>query len=176
MKTKLSQREIRILKIGVVCAIAILVLTFGTKWLDHWGQVRKSLSQTKAKLNDISAGQAKQSGLLTIVPVFEMPRPEEEQKFLFRDKFREQLKKAGIKNEPLQVLPAAKRSQVGYKLLRLKCKAKCKFGQMLDLLVNLKENPYFVAIEEMRIECDPKKPPDKRSEIELDLTVSTFVK
>jgi hypothetical protein len=65
-----------------------------------------------------------------------------------------------------------KSPQAGYKLLRLKCSAKCKFGQVLDLLVNLKENPYLVGVEEMRIKCDPKKP----QEVQLDLTVSTFVR
>ena len=101
----------------------------------------------------------------------EMPEKEEVQKFLFRDKFNEQLKKAGIKSEPLQILRAAKSPVAGYKLLRLKCSAKCKFGQALDLLANLKENPYLVGIEEFKIECDQKK----RQDVKLDITVSTFV-
>jgi len=57
-------------------------------------------------------------------------------------------------------------------LLRLKCSAKCRFTQVLDLLANLKENPYLVGIEELRIRCDSKKP----QEVDLDLTVSTFIK
>ena len=54
----------------------------------------------------------------------------------------------------------------------MKCSGKCKFAQILDLLASLKENPYLVGIEEMRIKCDTKN----RQEIELDLTVSTFAK
>jgi hypothetical protein len=101
-----------------------------------------------------------------------MPEKEEIQKFLFRDKFNEQLKKAGIRSEPLQILPASKSPVARYQLLRLKCSAKCRFGQALDLLANLKDNPYLAGIEEFKIECDQKK----RQDVELDITVSTFVK
>ena len=169
---KLNQREKRTLKIGAVCAVAILVFLFASKWLGHWGEVRKSLAELEAKLEVIDVKEAKQAGLMSIVPVFEMPEEEETQKFLFRDKLDEQLKKVGIKSEPLTELATRKSRQAGYRLLRLKCSAKCRFTQVLDLLANLKENPYLVGIEEMRIKCDPKKP----QEVELDLTVSTFVK
>jgi len=104
--------------------------------------------------------------------VFEMPQKEETQRFLFRDKLNEQLKKAGIKNQPLQVASIGKSGQAGYRLLRLKCSAKCRFTQVLDLLADLKDNPYLVGVEELRIRCDKKKP----QEVDLDLTVSTFVK
>ena len=171
MIEKLSQRDKRALKIGVVCAAAILLFAFATKWLGHWLQVRKSLAATTAKLKAISTDKTKQAALASIVPVFEMPQDEQKQKFLFRDKFNEQLKKAGIKSGPLQVLPAKKsRTAVGYKLLRLKCSGKCNFAQVLDLLAGLNENPYLVGVEELKIKCDPKK----REQIELDLTVSTF--
>lgn len=176
MLDKLGQREKRTLKIGVVCVAAVLVIGFAAKWLEHWAQVRKSLYQIRAKLEAIRVDEAKRADLLSIVPAFEMPQEEEKQKLLFRDKFNEQLKKLGIKTEPLQVLPVGKSRQLGYKLLRLKCSAKCKFGQVLDLLASLKQNPYLVGVEEMRIQCDPKKPREKREEVELDLTVSTLVR
>jgi hypothetical protein len=172
MIEKLSQKDIRTLKIGAVCVVAILVFVFASEWLDHWTQARKSLAELKDKIELLDVVKAKQAGLMSIVPVFEMPEKEETQKFLFRDKLNEQLKKAGISSKPLQVVSTGKSSQAGYKLLRLKCTAKCKFGQVLDLLASLKENPYLVGIEEMRIKCDPKKP----EEVDLDLTVSTFVR
>jgi len=172
MIDRLSQREKRTIKIGVVCAVVILVMMFGTKWFGHWDQAKTSLTQMKAKLKLIDVDEAKQAGLMSIVPVFEMPQSEEEQKFLFRDKFNGQLKKAGIKSEPLQIPPVGRSQQAGYKPLRLKSTGKAKFGQVLDLLANLKDNPYLVGIEEMRIQCDPKK----RQEVELELTVSTFIK
>jgi len=172
MIEKLSQKDIRTLKIGAVCVAAILVFVFALGWLGHWAQARKSLVELKDKLELLDVGKAKQAGLMSIVPVFDMPEKEETQKFLFRDKLNEQLKKAGISSKPLQVVSTGKSPQAGYRLLRLKCSAKCRFGQVLDLLASLKENPYLVGIEEMRIKCDPKKP----QEVDLDLTVSTFVR
>lgn len=172
MIEKLSQKDIRMLKIGAVCVAAILVFVFASELLGRWAEARASLAEVKNKLELIDVDKAKRSGLLSIVPVFEMPQKEETQRFLFRDKLNEQLKKAGIKNQPLQVASIGKSGQAGYRLLRLKCSAKCRFTQVLDLLANLKENPYLVGVEELRIRCDSKKP----QEVDLDFTVSTFVK
>ena len=170
---KLSPRDRRALRVLGVFVAALVVFLFVTNWFGHWVGVRKSLAEVKAEMELINPSETKQDGLLSIVPVFEMPEIEERQKFLFREKFNEQLKKAGIKNEPLQVLAVVKlQGRADYKLLRLKCRGKCQFGQALDLLAVLKENPYLVGIEEFKIECDPKK----RQEVEMDLTVSTFVK
>lgn len=171
MMKKLGQKEKRTLKFGAICAIAIVGFAFATQWLGHWKKVRETPG-IENKLETINISEAKRAGLMSIVPVFEMPEEEQTQKYLFRDKFNEQLKKAGIKGKPLQVLPAVKSGVAGYKLLRLKCSAKCRFGQVLELLAGLKENPYLVGIEEFKIECDEKK----RQDVKLDLTISTFVK
>jgi len=162
---RLNKKEKRTLKFGAVCAVAIVGFALATEWLGHWKKVRNSPG-IENKLEEINISNAKRAGLMSIVPVFEMPEKEEKQKFLFRDKFNEQLKKARIKSDPLQVLPPIN------KLLRLKCSAKCSFGQALDLLARLNENPYLVGIEELKIECDQKK----RQDVKLDLTISTFVK
>ncbi|MHC4482216.1 MAG: hypothetical protein ACYSW4_01570 [Planctomycetota bacterium] len=172
MMEKLSQRDKRALKFGAVCVAAILVLVFAAEWLGHWMEVRESLNVKRSRLKAISVSEADQKDLRLQVPVFEMPQREGSQKHLFRDKLREQLKKTGIKSKPLQVLTTRKSRETGYKLLRLKCSGKCNFGQVLDLLAGLKENPYLVGIEEFEITCDPKK----RQEFELNLTVSTFVR
>lgn len=168
----LNQKEKRTLKFGIVCAVAIVGFAFATKWLDHWKLVRSSHTGIKDKLQTINVDETKRAGLMSIVPVFEMPEKEEKQKFLFRDKFNEQLRNARIKSEPLQVLPPIPSGVAGYELLRLKCSAKCSFRQALDLLAKLSENPYLVGIEELKIECDQKK----RQDVKLDLTISTFVK
>jgi len=171
MIEKLSQRDIRILKIGAVCAAAILVFWLATKGYDRWKEARTSLAEVKNKLELIDVDRAKRSGLLSIVPVFEMPKEEETQRVLFINKLTEQFKNAGIKNEPLQVVSVGKSQQAGYRLLRMKCSAKCRFTQALDLLASLKENPYLVGVEELRMRIDKKKP----QEVDLDLTVSTFI-
>lgn len=170
MAVKMSERDKRALKLGAVCAVVILVFVFSSKGLTYWMDVRRTLAAAKAQMQAISS--AKQASLRSIVPVFEMPQSLEKQKFLFRDKLNEQLNKAGIKSEPLQVVAMGKSPQSGYKLMRLKCSSKCKLEQVLNLLASLKENPYLVGVEQLRLRCNPKK----KQEIEMDLVVSTFVK
>ncbi len=176
MARKLTQREKRTVTIGLVAAGAILVFAFGTKGYDRWQKVRTSLKSAQAKLDDVTVDPVKQAGLLSIVPVAEPPEVEDKQKFLFRDKLHEQLKKAGIKVEPLTILPARRKVNLPYRVVLINCKGKCKLDQLLNFLATINENPYLVGVEELRFKCDTKQPPDKRKDIEIDLTVSTFVK
>jgi hypothetical protein len=175
MARQLNEREKRLLVIGAVSVVVILALSYGLDGLDHWKQVRASLNAARAQLDDVAVDEAKQAGLLSIVPAAETPELEEKQKFLFRDRLHEQLKKAGIKTEPLTILAARRKSNLPYQVLKIKCRAKCKFEQLLGFLASLQENPYLVGVEELRIECDAKQPAEKRKDIEIDLTVSTFV-
>ena len=175
MARKLTQRDRRVLLIGIVAAVAIVALHFGLDGLDRWREVQTSLKSARTKLDDVAIDETKQAGLRSIVPVLEMPELEEKQKFLFRDRLHEQLKKAGIKTEPLTILAGRKKAGLPYKILRIKCSGKCKFEQLLDFLAGLPENPYLVGIEELRLDCDATKPADKRKEVKIDLTVSAFV-
>ena len=83
---------------------------------------------------------------------------------------------SGLSGQPLQVLAAVRSKQTGYKVLRLKCKGKCKFDQVLNLLAGLKGNPYYVGIEELRIQCDAKEQPQQRKQVDLEVTLSTFAR
>jgi len=107
MIEKLSQKDIRILKIGAVCVVAILVFVFASKWLDRWAEARASLAEVKNKLELIDVEKAKQAGLMSIVPKFEMPQKEETQKFLFRDKLDEQFAAHEMQRQ-MQVYPGAR--------------------------------------------------------------------
>jgi len=172
MIDKLSEKDIRALKLGVVGAVVILLFVLGSAWRDRWVAAKAKGVALQTKLDVIDVDKIKQAGLMAIVPAFEMPKVEDEQSFLFRDKLSEQFKKAGIKNNPLQVQTSRKSPRPGYNLLLVKCSAKCRFTQVLDFLARLNENPYLVGIEEFKIKkSDPKKP----QEVDLDLTVSTFV-
>ncbi len=180
MTRKLNEREKRILLVGVVAVAAIAVLGYGTKGLDRWNKTRSSLTAAKKKLGEVETDKAKLAGLMALVPTFETPQMEEKQTTLFREKLLEQLKKAGINPEPPQPLPGKKMmiGGAGYRVVKIKCKGKCKLDQLLDFLANLKENPYCVGVEELQIRCDTKEPPEKRKDkdVEMDLIVSTFVK
>ncbi len=174
MARKLNERERRMLIGGILVALAILVFTFGPNVVGRWRQVRAEVKALEAKLQDMPDARQR-AALLAIVPVLEIPQPEEKQKFAFLDRLREQLSKAGINNtEPLTFLGT--RKKIGsYKTLCIKCKAKCKLDQLLDFLATLKENQYLMGVEELKIQCDMKQPPEKRQEVDIDLTVSTLV-
>lgn len=178
MARKLNTREKHMLLLGVVSAVVIFIFTYGSKGYDRWSEARTTLASAKRKLGEVETDKNRQAALAAMVPAIEMPEVEDKQKFLFRDRLYEQLKKAGIKTEPLQFLPVRRPRSVPHKVLKIKCKGKCKFDQLLDFLSNLNENPYLIGVEELRIQCDTKEPPEKRKdkEIEIDLTVSTFVK
>ena len=144
MPRKMNERERRMLQLGLAAVAVILVFTYGTKGIDRWNKNRTSLTAAKKKLAEVETDKTKLAGLMALVPVFESPEPEEKQKTLFREKLYEQLKKAGINTEPPQPL-LGKKTTVGgatYQVLKVKCKGKCKFDQLLDFLANLKENPY----------------------------------
>jgi hypothetical protein len=174
MARKLNERERHILIGGVLIGLAIVVFNFGPGMARHWRQVRADLAVLESKLKDLPDAKQR-TALLAVVPVLEIPQPEDKQKFLFLDRLREQLNKAGINNtEPLSFL-GTRRKVGSYKTLCIKCKARCKLDQLLDLLVSLKENQYLMGVEELKIQCDMKQPPEKRQEVDVDLTVSTLV-
>ena len=171
MLKKFNQKDVRALKIGAIGVAAILIFMFILGRYDRWNQAKESLTELQKKINDIDLDKAKSSGLTSIVPVFQMPVEKETQRFLFRDRLNEQLRNAGITSQPLQEVSGGKFPVAGYELLRLKCSAKCRFGQMLELLAELKNNPYLVGIEELRIKVDPKN----QQQVDFDLTISTLV-
>jgi hypothetical protein len=169
---KISEKDIRTLKLGALGAALILVFFFANRWIGHWKQVRSEIALIKGKIESINVEKARQDGLLSIVPVLAMPVAESEQTLLFRNKLREQFKQSRINNKPLQILSTGKTRLGGYRTARLECSAKCNFGQLLDFLARLNENPYLLCVEEMRIRTDKKKPQD----VEVDLMFSTLVK
>ena len=161
----------------ILAVVAGLIVIFDRAicpWLDDWKEVRASLAIGQGKLDLVSAvhSPAKQKELADVVPAFEMPQPEDEQRLQFEVKVNEQLQKAGINVAGLQYIGRAKKQPgLSVKLLQLRCQGKGKFDQIMDLLARLDENPGFVSIEEMKIECGK----EKREEMEMTLMVSTFV-
>ena len=170
----LNQKDKKTLKKGLIIAAMIVLFVLLSEWFEGWKQAKKLLVQKKQLLKTAGAADVKRQGIMSIVPVFEMPLAQQEQEFLLRDKFNEQLKKVGIKSRPLQIISMSSSDvRSGYKLIYLKCNAeKCRFDQIADLLAVLKQNPYMAGIEELRFGANPKKP----DEFELNLVLSSFVK
>lgn len=176
MKKQLNDREKRTIQLGLIAVALIGAAMIGPRWLERLDRLKTSIDTMEANLELAQGTGAKYAALQTIVPVFEMPQAELKQKFLFREKFAEQLKKAGLKTEPLEADTRSKGRYTSFKRLTLTYSGKAQWKQILDLLAGLKSNPYLAGVEEMQIKADPKKQPPQRKDLEFTLVVSTFVK
>jgi hypothetical protein len=61
MIEKLSQKDIRAIKIGVIGAAVILVFVFVSNWVNHWRQARSSLDVLQEKLELIDVDKARRA-------------------------------------------------------------------------------------------------------------------
>ena len=176
----ISEKDKKVIKFGGIAVAVILVwfLVIGP-WFSDWGEIRKELGVERRQLQNVSASSddkvagAKQSGLFSMVPVFEMPEAGKEQTQKFRAKFNEQLKKSGLKVTSLQFLKRQKLKETSdYGMYPLKFHGKGNFNQVLDLLAGLNSNPFLLGIEDIRLTCDKKD----RKTMEIDMVVSTLTK
>lgn len=176
VKRELSDREKRTIRLGLIAVILIGATMIGPRWLERLKGLKTSIAKMEGELEVAEGAGPKFAALQTIVPVFEMPQAELKQKFLFREKFAEQLKKAGLKTEPLEADARSKGRYNNFKRLTLTYTGKAQWKQILNLLAGLKANPYLAGVEEMQIKADPKQQPAQRKDLEFTLVVSTFVK
>lgn len=172
MINKLSPKDIRALKLGAIGVAIILVLLVGLEGNERWTNAKQESELLEKQLDDIDLDKAKRDGLTSIVPVFQMPGEKDIQRFSFRDMLNQQLRNANINSQPLQEIPGGKSPlPAEYDLLRLKCSATCNLQNVLDLLADLKSNPYLVGIEELRIKTNARN----QQQVDFELTVSTLL-
>lgn len=172
MLEKLSEKDVKTLKMGAIGVVAILIFYVALGGFENWTQARQSYKTRDQQLKDLDTDKRKQSGLLSVVPVLEMPVDKEEQKKRLREEMVQQFRNARITGQPWLEVSGKANPEERYSLLGLKSSGSCRLRDMFNLLANLKENPYMVAIEELRIKCDPQNP----QQIDFDITVSTFYK
>ncbi len=173
MLEKLNEKDVKTLKLGGIGVVAILIFWAALSGFDYWTQKRQSYKTLDQQLKDLDTDKIKQEGLLSIVPVLEMPEDKDKQKVLLREEMVQQFDDARITGQPwLEVSGKTNYLPTPYGLLCLKSSGSCRLRDMFNLLANLKENPYLVAIEELRIKCDPQNP----QQIDFDITVSTSYK
>jgi len=179
MIAKLSQRDKRALKLAAVAVVAIFGYLFvAAPWIDSWRLTAGQLARQRGELKSISktdgAEAVKRAGLMATVPRLEMPKKENIQMPLFREKINEQLKQSGIKVKSLKYLTRKTPKAAGaYRTKLLECRGEAKFDQIVGLLASFRDNPYLVGIEDIQLKCDMK---DRNKPMDLTLIVSTFVK
>jgi hypothetical protein len=179
MISNLSDRDKKILKIGAVAAGIIIVYSIIIcPFFESWSQVRSEIRLERAKITVLSGVKGPQAAiqrasLFSTVPVVEIPETENLHRIHFAGRLHTQLSSAGVRIKSLQYLSGEKfKPEIGLKQQRLQCRGNCSFGQVLDLLSVLGQNPYLVGIEDLQLTTDTKNPQD----MEMVLTVSTFVK
>ena len=173
MPISLDERNKQALMILAAAAVLILVFHYITgPCLDEWDGIRLSLAVQERKLAMIKTAH----NSAEFVPAFEMPLSEDKQRPLFYRKITEQFNKAGVNVNPLPQYVSRGRKlpnqSLSLKVLRLRCRGGGKYDQILQLIADLDKNPYLAGIEEFKIVCGK----EKRKQMSLDLTVSTFVK
>ena len=169
MAIKLSEKDKKTLKLGAIAAICIIVFTFGLQGYELRKKQIESYKELQGKFKTIES----KNNLAATVPVFEMPLEKDEQRFTFRDRLNVQFDSARINNVLIQEEGTkAMTGASGYDLLRLKCTGQCSFTQLLNLLADLKQNPYLVGIEELRFKFDS----NNQQQADFTLTVSTLTK
>lgn len=177
MAVRLTDRDKRTLWLGAVSSVFILGLVYVPRLAGHWRKMRSEMHAMERILLQIqNPKSAKQRSLDARVPMYKMPTTADAQAFLFRDKLTEQIKKAGLKEVPLQTTFSKKSQAGGYQPLYVSYAGQCSFDKLLKLLVDLKTNPYYVGIEALKIEADPKKPAQGRQEMTIELTLTTLAK
>ena len=173
---RLSDKERRMVRIGAICVAAILVGAVVPKWWGHWSKIRTQIRDNQTLLDQATKGEFNPAGLAALVPVFEMPKDMEAQKVLFRDEVNRQLNQARMPSAPLQIEPVGKQMVGKYTRLNLKYKGTCRFDQLLDFLALLKNNKYYAGVEELVLKADPKRSPQERQSLEVEMTISTLFK
>jgi hypothetical protein len=175
MSGKLNQKDVRALKLGAAGVAAIIVLLSVLDFQESWVNAKATFETTNAKLATLSTIDmtgTKYSGLMSAVPVFQMPEEKEKQKFLFRDSLNTQLKKSNVNSQPWQEIAGKRALIANHEVMRLKTSGKCNVNQLFDLLANLKENPCLICIDELMIRLDTQN----KQQVTFDITLSTPVK
>lgn len=169
--TQISQRDKRALILAIIVCLGVAGYLLLESRVAKW-QISKTKYQTnmnKIKTLASKAGQAKLKGLISVVPMMELPIEKQQQILRFSNKVNEQLKQCGIKPSSIQLIGADKKTT---KLVRLKCKADCTVNQAFDLLGKLNENPFYVSIDEFSLKLNVKS----RNKANITMAISTFVK
>jgi hypothetical protein len=144
---------------------------------NNLGRSKRALEAERARLARLleegDAGHERSKRLAEFVPVFEQPQGADEQGRLLRDGMTELLKKSGVQVRSLAFVRGDLSGvSAGFDKVLLQCRGRCGYESVLNLLSQLKLNPYYAGIEELTLTADAKK----RDELEMSLTVSTFAR
>ncbi len=162
MLEKLNEKDQKTLKMGGLAVLVLAVAITGYLGYNHWTAQNKLTKKLNADFKKLVMNESAYKKLLSEVPVFQPPEDDSTQKTKFRDFLDQQFERRRITTEAWVEVTAgnAIRPPAGYGVLSLKTSSKgtVSFQNILNLLADLKENPYYAGIEELKITCDQQNP------------------
>ncbi len=171
MFDKMNEKDKKTIKKGGIGIVAVLVLIIAVQGYGSWNKKTTDYNTIVSQLKTLNVPDSARKRTMEIVPVFLMPKDEQTQKTLFRNSLEQLFEQLQITTEPWQEVTTSKSPILtGYGALRLKASGSCRFEQILNLLSELKQNPYLVGIEEFHVECNPQNP----QQADFSITVSTI--
>ena len=177
MAVQLNKREKKTVLLCAVAAGLMLGYFLVFEPLEaNWKQTRVQLAslrqQVKRLAMDPRATQTIEvQRLIERLPVLAMPQPVEKQRPAFQEAFTRQLSQAGLKPKRLKSSQASRAGALvgGFKVLMLESEGRGKYDQILKLLADLPNNPYYGGVQRLRLQADDKK----RDEMNWELKVFT---
>lgn len=176
MWNKLKPREKRIMKLLLATACLIIGFQLLEPIIQDYQQAKAERLRLQETLDDFlriqGSDAARQEAIAQMVPVFEIPAQSEKQSILFRDNINQQLKRAGLKANSIQLRQNKSKDTAGYKVWTVECQGQCQYNSIMRFVEEIKKNPYYVAIEKLALKVDSKD----RNKMTYYLIVSTYAK
>ena len=144
--------------------------------LTDYRQLRAARLERLRTLEDFlgigDSENARQKAIAQMVPVFKIPVKGDQRSTLFRDGITKQLQQCGLKAKSMQLRQDKTAKVDGYNVWLVECQGQCKSSSITRFVNEVKKNPYYAAIEKLRLKVDSKD----RSKITYHLIVSTYTK
>ncbi|HOT73398.1 MAG TPA: hypothetical protein PLX18_08550 [Anaerohalosphaeraceae bacterium] len=178
MLEKLNPKERRTVLTSLsVCAVILVYFLLIEPLTQNWGTVRQHLRAAREKaallqLDPKSPQTQQQKRLMELVPVLEMPQPSDRQGPFLQETFTSQLRKVGLVSRRMQLVRGRplRNDPAGYVVLNLTAQGSGTYEQILKLLADLPQNPYYVGVQKCLLKPDQKE----RQKLEWEITVFTY--
>ncbi len=163
MFEKMNEKDQKTIKMGGLAVLALIVAFSVYQGYDYWTIQKKKAKELNNDLDALKMNDSAHKKLMADVPIFQMPQEDSIQKTNFRNYLNQQFEQLRISTDPwVEVAKPsnAVRPPANYNALSLKTSTRgtARFQDILNLLAALKQNPYYVGIEELKITCDPQNP------------------
>ena len=176
MWNNLKPREKRILKLLMATAVVIFGYMLIEPILADYQQVKAERLELQGTLDGFlgigDSENARQKAIAQMVPAFKIPVIATQQSILFRDEITKQLQQCGLKAKSMKLQQNKAIKADGYNVWLVECQGQCEYRSITRFVEEIKQNPYYAAIEKLTLKVDSKD----RNKMTFHLVVSTYAK